>query len=363
MFAYLRMFADAGLQVSFWPDNQHRDRPNAKALQDLGIEVIYGEPPGGGFAEWLDRNGTHLDYVLLSRPDISLKYVAEVTARTRARKLYYGHDLHAERLRREFAVTGRQEVLEKVEFWQAAELEVWKEADIVYYPAPEEAEAVRRRLPGKTARVLAPYVYSEREIADGRARAEKGAVGGPTILFVGGFRHRPNVDAALWLAHEIVPRLKLLVPNVSTIIAGSSPPRAVTALAGEEVLVTDYISDPVLQWLYRSATVAVAPVRFGAGVKGKVVEALRYGVPLVTTIPGVQGLPGIEEAVEIAQTAEEFAAAIADLIEDPALARQRALAGLDYLEREFGYRAAVRRIAVDIPELGFLAESPGLLRR
>ena len=144
----------------------------------------------------------------------------------------------------------------------------------------------------------------------------------------------------------------------------STPPAAVKGLAGPDVLVTDYVSDPMLERLYRTATVAVAPLRFGAGVKGKVVEAMRFGVPVVTTSAGAQGLPGAEDAVEIAPvSAEGFADAIVRLLRDPDLARRRALEGLDFVEREFGYAAAARRIATDIPELAALADGPGLLRR
>jgi hypothetical protein len=91
---------------------------------------------------------------------------------------------------------------------------------------------------------------------------------------------------------------------------------------------------------------------------------MRFGVPVVTTPAGAQGLPGAENAVEIAPvTAEGFADGIIRLLRDPDLARQRALQGLDFVEREFGYAAAVRRIAVDIPELAALADGPGLLRQ
>jgi O-antigen biosynthesis protein len=128
-------------------------------------------------------------------------------------------------------------------------------------------------------------------------------------------------------------------------------------------VVTDYVSDPMLEWLYRSASVAVAPLRFGAGVKGKVVEAMRFGLPVVTTSTGVQGLDGAAGFIEVAHSADEFANAVARLIRTPDLARRRAQQALDFVEREFGYAAAVRRLAVDIPELAALADSPGLLRR
>src|ERR1051325_3922383 len=208
IFAYLKMFVDAGLQVVFWPDNLHRDRDYAKALQDLGVEVLYDAQLTKPFGDWIAEHGRYIDYVLFSRAHVSLNYIDSVIEHTRARRLYYGHDLHAERLEREYAMTGRHELLHDIEFWRDAELDIWKRADVVYYPAQEEADAVRRQLPGKTARVLTPYIYSAREIADGRARVEAGHEGSPTLLFVGGFRHRPNIDAAICLVRDILPQVR-----------------------------------------------------------------------------------------------------------------------------------------------------------
>jgi GT2 family glycosyltransferase len=363
MFAYLKMFADAGLQVSLWPDNLLRDRNYSKILQEFGIEVLYGLPLLGKFPDWVAENGPHLDYVLFSRAHISRKYIEHVTVRTRARRLYYGHDLHAARLERQYAMTGQRALIGEIEFWRQAELDLWKQVDVVYYPARDEVDVVRSQLPGKAARVLTPYVYAESEIAAERVRVVEARYQRPSILFVGGFGHRPNIDAVQWLVSDIVPPLKKLVPDVSTVIAGSSPPAAVKRLAGDGVVVTDYVSDPMLEWLYRSASVAVAPLRFGAGVKGKVVEAMRFGVPVVTTSTGVQGLEGAAGFVEVAHSADEFASAVARLIQTPDLARRRAQQALDFVEREFGYGAAARRLAIDIPELAALADSPGLLRR
>jgi glycosyltransferase involved in cell wall biosynthesis len=361
IFDHLRMFVDAGLQVSFWPDNLHRDRNYAKVL--LGVEVFYGPQLIDKFPEWIAQNGAYLDYVLFSRAHVSLRYIKDVSERTRARRLYCGHDLHAVRLEREYALTGRRELLEDIEFWRAAELEIWKQSDVVYYPGQDEVDAVRRLVPGQAARVLTLHVYSEAEIAAERARVAEARYQKPSILFVGGFGHRPNIDAVQWLVSDVLPALKELVPDVSTVIAGSSPPPAVKRLAGDGVVVTDYVSDPMLEWLYRSASVAVAPLRFGAGVKGKVVEAMRFGLPVVTTSTGVQGLDGAAGFIEVAHSADEFANAVARLIRTPDLARRRAQQALDFVEREFGYAAAVRRLAVDIPELAALADSPGLLRR
>ena len=364
MFAYVKMFVDAGLQVAFWPDNLYRDRAYIKALQDIGVEVLYGGPLVGHFAEWIGERGPYIDYVFLSRAHVAEKLAADLRAHCSAKLLYYGHDLTYERLEREYKLTGLAQTLTEIEEWREREHEIWQKSDVIYYPDQGEVDEVKRVMSDKLARVLIPYMYSEQELAAVRRRITgiSGARSGdPSLLFVGGFQHRPNVDGARWLVHEVLPHLKRLVPDISTILAGSKPPPAVTDLAAEDVVVTGYISDPVLEWFYRSVQVVVAPLRFGGGVKGKIVEALRFGVPVVTTTPGIQGLTGMADCLAVADAPEAFAEAIARLINDPELAHQQALRGLDCIEREFGYAVAVRNMAADIPELAGLADGRGVL--
>ena len=370
MFSYVKMFVDAGLQVAFWPDNLYRDRAYIRALQDIGVEVVYGGPLAGRFAEWIKQRGPYIDYVFLSRAHVAERLAADLRTYCSAKLLYYGHDLTYERLEREYKLTGLAQTLTEIEEWREREQAIWQQSGVIYYPDQGEVDEVRRVMPEKRARVLIPYMYSERELATVRQRIAgvsdghrpspaRGAA--PSLLFVGGFQHRPNVDGARWLVHEVLPYLKRLVPDISTILAGSKPPPAVTDLMAEDVIVTGYISDPVLEWFYRSVQIVVAPLRFGGGVKGKIVEALRFGVPVVTTTPGIQGLAGMADCLAVADTPEAFAEAIARLVNDPELAHQQALRGFECIEREFGYAAAIRNMMADIPELAGLADGKGVL--
>ena len=354
LFSYMKMFVDGGLQVSFWPDNLYRDKEYLKPLQDLGVEVLYGRQLVGRFPEWIAERGRYFDYVFLSRAHVAINYVDHLRDHSAAKLLYYGHDLAYERLKQEYALTGNATVKDEIDFWFDLEQKLWRKADVLYYPAPEEVEAVAAAAPDKTVRKFSIYVYPESEIAAARARIEAAANLTPTVMFVGGYRHRPNVDAALWFVREVLPLVQRRIPEIRTILAGSFPPPAVTRLASDNVLVTGYIADAVLEWLYRSANAAVLPLRFGGGVKGKLVEALRFGVPVVTTSWGAQGLPQPEACVALADTAEEFAARVIETVTTPAAARDRARKGLDFVEQEFGYTAVARHMALDIPELGRL---------
>jgi len=363
MFSYVKMFIDAGLQVAFWPDNLYRDREYLKALQDIGVEVLYGPQFIGRFSEWIKQNGAYLDYVLLSRAHISKDYIDKIVENTTAKILYYGHDLPFERLAGEYKLTGKAQLQQEIEYWRELETAIWQKSDVIYYPAQDEVEAVQRMVPDKIVRAFSIYVYPDSEIANARARFGDERGDKPTVMFVGGFRHRPNVDAAVWFVRDILPLLRAKMPQIFTILAGSFPPPAVTGLANQQVLVTGYIPDTVLEWFYRSATVAILPLRFGGGIKGKLIEALRFGLPVVTTTPGAQGLPQPDAYVSIGDTAELFAERIAELIENPELAQARALRGLDYIQQEFAYSSVAARMAVDIPELGSLLPGQGTLCR
>ena len=124
-------------------------------------------------------------------------------------------------------------------------------------------------------------------------------------------------------------------PEVTLSLVGSNPTADVQALAGGRVEVTGFVSDAELQRRYADARVAVVPLRYGAGVKNKVVEALQQGLPLVTTSVGAQGLPGIEQACVIGDDPASLADGVCGLLEDAQDWRRRSVDGADYIVRHF----------------------------
>jgi glycosyltransferase involved in cell wall biosynthesis len=129
------------------------------------------------------------------------------------------------------------------------------------------------------------------------------------LLFVGGFQHTPNVDAALFLTKEIFPLLKKEISNIKLLIVGSKPPDCVKALASDDVVVTGYVPDitPYME----NSKLMVAPLRYGAGVKGKITQSMSFGLPVVTTAIGAEGLNAIDgESILVANSAQEFASKV-----------------------------------------------------
>lgn len=173
----------------------------------------------------------------------------------------------------------------------------------------------------------------------------------PCLVFVGGFGHPPNVDAALRLARHILPRVRARVPEAGLVLVGDRPPRSVRRLAGRHVAVAAGVPD-VAPYLDRAAVVC-APLRLGGGARVKVVEALAAGKAVVASPLAVEGLEVVDgEQLLVADGDEETADAVCRLLEDPharaALAtRARAWAerALDWEPVVAAYDALYRRLA------------------
>jgi glycosyltransferase involved in cell wall biosynthesis len=147
------------------------------------------------------------------------------------------------------------------------------------------------------------------------------------VVFVAGFDHRPNVDGMLWFANEIWKTVRDRVPEARLTIVGSNPPPAVLELKHRPgVHVTGYVPD-TSPYLDRAA-VSIAPLRYGAGMKGKVAEALAAGVPVITTSIGAEGFRAVPgEHLLIADSAADFAAAVVQALENPDRAARLGQAG------------------------------------
>jgi len=327
----MRAFEEAGWLVKFWPHNLWFEPGYVERLQERGIEVVYGIEHANRFEEWLKEVGHRIDAVLLNRPLIAVDYLGAVRRRTKARVLFYGHDIHYLRMRMQQEVQGavgpsqadirRMERLEK---------RVWKEADAVFYPSASETGEVLANVPGATAIELPVYAFQEFPVGGDLAARDP-----HRVMFVAGFAHSPNVDAAKWFTREVWPVVRSAHPAARLMLVGSQPTAEVLALHAGDVEVTGSVSDAELEELYRTARVAVVPLRFGAGVKGKTVEAMRWGLPAVTTPVGAQGLPHAEEVLSITARADEFAAAVLELLRDDDLWRARSLSSIAYAKKRF----------------------------
>jgi GT2 family glycosyltransferase/SAM-dependent methyltransferase len=309
MVAFIDALLATGRVVKFFPLGGRPGSSYASALMRRGVEVL-DSPLRDTFASWIEANGNEIDEILLSRPHVADACLPAINAHCPAPIVFYGHDLHHLRMRAEPGALDDPRKRLDADEMEAMERRAWCAADVVLYPSDDEARTVRELEPGVTARSVAAYALSTPPAPHAPPPAEAG------IIFVAGFAHPPNVDAAIWLVNEILPRLRTARPDLTLALVGSNPSPAVLALRAETVEVTGFVTDDELARRYASARVSVCPLRFGAGVKMKVIEAMHHGVPLVTTPIGAQGLDGLDAVCGVHADAEAFATAVLDLLDN-----------------------------------------------
>lgn len=311
-YQYLKMFLKKGFVVKFLGDNFLHEEPYSTTLQQMGIEVLYGSECAAGIWDWFKKNGNEISYAYLNRPHIAARYVDFIREHTDMKVIYYGHDLHFLRLGREYKLTGDLKIKREADYWRSVELTQMQKADMSYYPSEVEIQAIHAMDETIKAKAITAYVYDSflSHIQDDFSKRDG-------LLFVGGFAHPPNGDAVLWFAREIFPMLRERISGIRFYVAGSRVTDEIKALGQEEgIVIKGFVSEEELSQLYASCKVVVVPLRYGAGVKGKVVEAIYNGAPIVTTSTGAEGIPDACQVMEIADKPEAFADKVAELYSD-----------------------------------------------
>lgn len=301
MYMYLKLLVDLGLSVTFFPDNAFRDPVYVQYLERIGIEVLYGVYYRDNHEEWMSQNCSVFDYVLLSRPHISIKHIETVRAHSQASILFFGHDMHHVRLeleqRRNTNITDSA-----INEMKACEMQLWEKSDYLLYPSAEEVDILEQNNFSAKA-IEVPIYFFEKDKCINRLPFEESE----GLLFVANFNHPPNLDGLLWFVEEILPTIRNAIDSAKLTIVGSAVPDSIKAIESKNIRIESNLSDEELEKRYLTSKVSVVPLRFGAGVKGKVLESLYYKTPLVTTDFGAQGVPDIQKTAFVTNDPHEFA--------------------------------------------------------
>jgi GT2 family glycosyltransferase/glycosyltransferase involved in cell wall biosynthesis len=291
-----------GFKVSFvGADNMAKISPYTDHLEGLGIEGYYA-PFYWSVEEVFRRARTGFDVIYLHRFINMTKYLPMVRQRfPNALVIYSMADMHHLRLRREAEVKQDGAIRERADAVMREELAMVAAADTVIVHSSVEAQLLRESVPKANVHVV-PWSEAPRPVT--LPFAERSGLG-----FIGGFNHPPNVDAAVWLVEAIMPLVWAEEPDITCVLIGADMPAAITALERPNIRVLGHV--PVLERVLGQLRLTVAPLRFGAGLKGKVLTSMAMGLPCVTTPCGVEGmgLPALFDAV-IGKTATDLAAAI-----------------------------------------------------
>ncbi len=342
-YMYLKIFVKMGLQVTFIGDNFFKHEPYTTELNQMGIEVLYGNYYGKHWKTFLMDNLKYFDYVYLQRPHIASKYIDVVKKYGNAKIIYYAHDLHHVREKREYEITGNPEKLKSSEKWKKIEYDLFSKADVGQVVGNYEQKIMQEAFPNKPIRSIPIFAYED---IPGNVRKDFSQR--QDLMYVGGFGHPPNVDSVLWFAKEILPLIVEKYPDIKWHVVGSKAPEEVEALESKNIIIHGFLSDEELAELYNSCRIDIAPLRFGAGVKGKVVEAAYYQTPLVTTSIGAEGLDDSMGNMIVVDDAKEMANRICELYEDYDKLKEMSDAGKAFVEKYFTPKSAEDILRLDI---------------
>ncbi len=341
VYAYLQLFLEKGYNVKFIGDNFFKDPVYTIAVEQLGIEVLYGNYYSQHWKDWIKENGIYIKYVFLNRPHISVKYIGFLRKNTKARIMYYGHDLHFLREYREYELTKNPELLALSEDWKKKELDLFKRADVVYYPSQVEVDEIKKNAPNVNAKAIVAYMYDDVEERPYNIDRRQ------DIMFIGGFGHPPNEDGVLWFLKEVFPIVHKAIPDLTFHILGSNPTEKIKEMASDNVKVHGFVTDEELEDYYNNSRISVVPLRVGAGIKGKVIEAMRYGVPVVTTTIGAEGILNAEDILCVEDEPEKMADSIIKMYNDEALLSEKAKRSYKYVQKYYTKQGAWDVIAED----------------
>lgn len=340
-YMYLKLFLQQGFNLVFMGENFYQSEPYTSILQRLGVEVLYGHWYRKNYQKWMLDNKKNIDFVYLNRPHISEQYIDFIKNELDAKIIFYGHDLHYMREHFEHELTGDKIRLASSKNWKKREYDLMKKCDVVYYPSILEEKEIKKTDDSINVKTIIPYVYDEYSKIAFLAAIRK------DLLFVGGFTHRPNVDAMVWFVNNIFTHIINWDATIKLYIVGSNPTDEILSFKSENVVVTGFISEEELQKYYKKCRVVIVPLRYGGGVKGKVVEALYYQMPIVTTDIGIEGIEGIDDVVLVANNEDSFVNSIQEVYSEEQRLEELSYKAWEYVRNSFSLEKAWSKIKHD----------------
>lgn len=335
----MQLLIELGYRVDFLPDDVRSAGHYTDELEAVGVRVLH-VPGGLKRARWLIDHAPGYAAAIVSRYHLAeavfplLRRVAPET-----RRILDTVDLHHLRERREAERNADRRLLRLSAETRRRELAMIDAADTSWVVSPHEQDLLARERPLACIRVVSNLHEPVEHVPGPQGRAG--------LLFVGGAGHPPNLDAVSWLIDDLFPAMRAALPGLELHLVGEGLDRFVgRSTAG--VVVHGHVPD--LTPLLNSARLGVAPLRFGAGVKGKVNLGMSHGLPMVVTGCAAEGLHLLDgEHALIADTSQAFVCAVVALCSDDALWNRISLAGQALTQKHFTADAACAAVLASLP--------------
>jgi GT2 family glycosyltransferase/glycosyltransferase involved in cell wall biosynthesis len=307
----LRLFRQLGYKPHFAAQDNFLFQPIFTTdLQKEGIDCAYA-PYDANFSEYISRYGWMFDVVLVYRVTILERVLEDLRRHApQAPILFHNMDLHFLRMQREAEIEGSVTALRTAERMKAKEIDLIRRVDCTITHSTFERDLLARETPDAPV-IVWPFMFDFHGTDVGFHNRQD-------FVFLGGYRHPPNVDAVKFFVEDVFPRIKRKERQARFIIAGANPGPEIQALARKDVIVTGMVDD--LRDVFDSARVFACSLRIGAGTKGKISTAMAYGLPVVSTTCGAEGMELVDgEDVLLADDPAAFAEACLRLYHDETL--------------------------------------------
>jgi len=342
----IRILQDFGFRTTFVPENFLHQGKYTEKLQAMGVETIYS-PYFVNIHNLIIEKGCNFDLVVICRADIAHRHLDLILKLIpTARIVFNTVDLHFLREMRGAKLSGQPELAEKARRMRESELASIRKVDATIVLTNDEADIVRREVPGALVHVI-PLVRDPPELRPVKSFASRSGV-----VFGGTYQHPPNADAVTYFVRDIWPLVRRRLPMAVFRIVGSGVTPDIQSLAGNGVEVVGFVAD--LDAFLGQSRVAVAPLRYGAGMKGKILSTLLVGLPTVATSIGTEGF-GLTSGQEILveDDPQEFADAVVRLYTDEEMWTRLSKNGLKFSRSNFTLDKARDKLRRLLSDIGF----------
>jgi GT2 family glycosyltransferase/SAM-dependent methyltransferase/glycosyltransferase involved in cell wall biosynthesis len=344
----MRILQSLGIKVTFAPEDNFLYMDGyTRDLQRIGVECLY-TPYVTSLEQHLAECGEHYDVVVVFRMLAAERNLSAIRKYCpNAKLVFHTSDLHHLREQREAELAGSDELMRNAEKTRERELNIIRAADATIVHSSAEKEMLDKELAGiagKSSVYLFPWAI---EIPGTQVSFEQR----DGMVFVGGFQHQPNIDAVHFFAREIFPLVRQQLPNTVFRIVGSRATPDVLALSGDGIEVIGFVED--LRAVMDRCCMSVVPLRYGAGIKGKIGTSLSYGLPCISTAIGAEGMGLVEgDGVLVADEPAAFADAVVHLHQDASLWRSCSRGGLDFVRRNYSLETGIDTVRELLRDVG-----------
>lgn len=279
----------------------------------------------------------------MQRPDITKIYIDLIEKYFKGKIIYFAHDLHHIRLSREYNITHDEKILKESKNFEVIENKIFSKADVIHVVGNYEFNILQKKYKNKIIRNI-PLFFYDKLIPE----VEKDFSKRNGIIFVGNFLHSPNVDAILWFSKEVYPKIVEKFPDIIWHIIGIVDNRIISKMNTKNIKFEGRLSDEELNALYKKCRISIAPLRYGAGVKGKIIEAAYFQIPMITTSIGGEGLDNSTGSFIIEDEAKKMSEIICNLYTNYSKLKNMSDSGRLFIEKFFSKKAAKELIMKDI---------------